>query len=165
LRSARERIGLALIAFQQCINLPQPLSAARVDGVQPTIQRNHVQATVESGDPAIHGIATGITGPLPVDLRVVLPQFLAGRRIERIDAPEITARVHDPVNDEWGRLQAAVRAEPVIPRKAQLGDIGRVDVLERRIVGAIGIPSGSEPLVRIDLRETSSVDGRGLCGR
>ena len=103
----------------------------------------------ERGESAVDGITARVARPAAVAVRVVGPEFLAGRRIERIDASEVAGRVHHTVDDQGRRLLAAVGAEPIVPGETQLADVAGIDVLERGIIGAVGVPSRREPLIGV----------------
>ena len=72
-RCAAQGVRLVLAAPDQGIDFPQPLPVARVYRMQPAVQGADIHAPVEHGEPAVHGITTGIPSPLSVDFRIVGP--------------------------------------------------------------------------------------------
>ncbi len=160
-------VGLALVPADQGVDFPHEPAGTRIDGMQPAIEGTDVQQkrrrpiwrrrrgcawrgrSFERGESAVDGITARVARPAAVAVRVVGPEFLAGRRIERIDASEVAGRVHHTVDDQGRRLLAAVGAEPIVPGETQLADVAGIDVLERGIIRAVGVPSRREPLIGV----------------
>src|SRR6185369_15193400 len=100
-------------------------------------------------DAAIDHVATGITALLARNLRVVIPDLLAGLRVKRDNLAPGERDIHNPVCDDRTRLEAAHRIGPVFPRDSETTDIAGVDLVERReaLLG-IGTPV-AQPLAGI----------------
>ena len=161
LRRAGDGVGLARVTPDQGVDLPFDPAGAGIDRMQPAVDRADVQSALEGRDAAIDGVATGIAGPAAVDVRVVGPKRLAGGGIDRIDAAEIAGGIHHAVDDQRRRLLATAGSQPIVPGEAELADVGRLDVVERGKIGAVGVATRRHPAVGIGFREPRGVDVRG----
>ncbi len=131
------------------VHLPAPAAGARVEADESPVERREVDRSLPDGDSTVDRIAAGVAAPLARHLRVVLPELLAGLRVQRIhDAPH-ARRVHDSVHDDRGGLQPAQRAGGVRPREAELLDVACIDLLERaESLLAVGA-AVREPVLRL----------------
>jgi hypothetical protein len=62
---------------------------------------------------------------------IVFPELLAGARVDGVGHAPRSRRVHHPVDDQRGGLQAALGGGLELPCQAQLVDVGVVDFGER----------------------------------
>jgi hypothetical protein len=140
-----------------------------VERDQPRIHGADVDAALPDRDAAVDHVAAGVEALPPIDLGVVGPLQLSGRRIEGVDLGPGRRRVEHAVDHQGRRFLAAVGVELGVPGQAQLPDIAGVDLVERRepllgVALAVGDPLG----VVVGRRDPCAVDvgdGGLLAGR
>src|ERR1700734_693478 len=88
-----------------------------------------------------------------IGLRVIAPQLPAGRGVQRVYVAPGSRGVNDAVDDDGRRFLAAHGlAQVVLPGKAQLLHILRVDAGEGRVVAAVLVAPTGEPVLRLLVR-------------
>jgi hypothetical protein len=127
-RRAGDCVRLVLIDRRR---LPCDLAARRIDRGQPSVEHTDVDTALVERGAAIDDVTAGDVVVLAMHFGVVLPQLLAGARVDRVgDAPR-SGRIHHAVDDQRRRLEAAVRRGFELPRETELRDIAIVDLIER----------------------------------
>src|SRR5437868_10257973 len=83
--------------------LPNYFTGLRIESDQFRIEGPHIDRPAIDGHTpivwaaAVHGHRT--------KLLFVVPEFITGARVERIEVIEGCRNIHDPVHDDWSRLQ------------------------------------------------------------
>ena len=150
----------------QGVGSPDSFAGAGIDGMQVAVDAGDVHPALPNHQTAIDDIAAGVAAPLTVDLRIVGPQLLAARGIERVDPAPIAGRVHHAVDHHGRALQTAASSQVVVPGEAQASGVAVVDGIQRRVIRAFRVASRREPLIRLAscIRETRRIDrGRWSC--
>ena len=127
-RRTGARVGRFRSACRKRVDLPQPLAGRRVDRVQVAIERRHEDSPAREGHSPVDGIAAAVAPVLAIDLGVVCPPRRAGCRVDRIDGTEIAGHIQRAIDHKRRGLEPTVRAQRVLPRKPEAGDIPGVDV-------------------------------------
>src|SRR6202035_597389 len=102
--------------------------------MQIPVERADVDASFPYRETPIDNIAAGIAAPLAVDLGIVCPQLATGRRIHGVHTAKVAYGVHHAVDDDGSCLEAAPRPQMVLPGKAELRDVARVDITQRGVI-------------------------------
>src|ERR1700683_4901364 len=131
--------------------------------MQIPVERADVDASFPNSEPTINGIAARIAAPLAVDLGIVRPEFTTRRRIHSVYAAEVAYRVHHAIDNDRSCLKAAPGSQMVLPRKAELRDVARVDITKRRVISAGAVSAWGEPLVRLIGRAHQSCRIKAAC--
>ena len=132
LRHARGAGDGVAAAFRRSAHAPHFLAGGRVDSHQTTIEGADIQLAFPSRGATIDGVAAGMHTRLPRHLRIVGPQLLAARGIERKQLAPRGGHIHDAIDDERCRFLRAVRSVQVhAPGQAQLADVRVVHLLQR----------------------------------
>ena len=87
--------------------------------MQVPIHAGDIDAALPNREAPIDDVAAGVAPILPVDARIIGPYLAAGRGIDCIDPAPIAGRIHDAIHDDRSALQPTIRAELVLPRKAE----------------------------------------------
>ena len=157
-------------------------AGARVQRDQPLVVAGDEDARVVAlrvlpiGDPAV--VPAHVRGPVEirVDLRIVGPDRLSGAGVERRHLPERGADVDQPVRHQRDRLELA-GTDPLVglrhgggerrpaPRDLQVGEVLRVDLIERRVLGVGRVAPYVMPLAVGHLRPRGTADRQDGCRR
>jgi hypothetical protein len=137
-RRARDRVGHGLVVERA--GGPHRLASRDIEPDQPSVERGDDRLALPQGQPARDRLAAGIAPHFARNLRIVGPQFPAGARVVGGgDVPRADIVEH-AIGIKRRRLDPAIGVEIVIPGKADLIDIARIDLGERaealRAVGA-----------------------------
>ena len=159
-RRAGDRVGLFLIDRD---DFPHRLAGVGIERDQPAVEHAHEDLPLVHGDAPVHHVAAGQAVVGLVDPGVVTPQPLAGGRIEGEDDAPRTGRVHDTVDDDRGGLEATIGAGVEAPGKPQIGDVVRVDLIERaeallEVGSAVDAPVAGVGIGGLSLRRGPGVD-------
>ena len=155
--------GIGAVAVGDRIHAPHHGAADLVERVENAVQRGDEDLAIVDGNPAIGLVAAGRAIDLHVELGREGPQLLAGRGIERIDAPEIARRVHHSVDHDRGGFLHAVGAEVIFPGKTQFPDIGGSDFAQPREMAAGPVAAGIVPI--LGRADSQNIDLRRLTAR
>ena len=90
------------------------------------------------------------------DIAVPFPELATGLRVEGEDVVVASGDVHDAVDYDWIGFEAVLRAQtrmqPRHPHASELGDVGRVDLIERRIALVVERATVRDPVFAAVLR-------------
>src|SRR5450631_1620223 len=132
--------------------------------MQTSVGGGDIDLALPYGDAAVDQVATWMSAGEIVGLRVVAPQLPTGGGIYGVDIAPGSRGVHDTVDDDGRRFLAAHRqAQVVLPGEAEPRDVVRVDVLQGRVVAAVLVAPGGEPVLRFRIRrqQPCGVDAAG----
>ena len=124
-RRAGDRVCLRLIDGH---HRPHFLAGLGVERDQPAVERADETACLRRSDAAVDDVAARLHAGFARHLRIVLPQQLAGRGVDRLHLAPRAGGIHHAVDDQRRRLLAAMRVEVDEPREAELLDVARVDL-------------------------------------
>ena len=157
LRRTGARVGQLVV--RDGVGFPDFPARRGVERMQAAVDRGHVDLALPNGHSAIDQIAARMPAPEVVRLRVIAPQFFARGGIHRVHIAPGSRGIHDSVDDDGGRFLAAPGfAQVVLPGEPQLLDVLRIDVRQRRVVAAVLVAPGREPVLRFFVR------GQQSCG-
>ena len=129
-RRARDRVHLRLIDGD---GAPDLRAGDAVERDEPAVERRDDELVlVQRGAARVHVAARFGAGGAG-HLRVVAPNELAGRRVQRVRLAPGARRVQHAVDDERRRLLAAIRVELVVPRRRETLERVLVDARQRRM--------------------------------
>ena len=147
------------------LDFPEERTGAGVEGDKRGIEGAEEDAAIENGDTAIKAI--GLIG-IDLFLRpLVLPDLATGGGVERVDLTDGAAGIHDAIDDEGSRFERAIAGHLHGPFGLQIFDVERVDLRERRVVGAFIIAPVGEPVLRFSgcLEDAIGCEDRSWRGR
>ena len=116
-----------------------------------TIHTCDVYSPLPHRDSPIDDVATFVSSVLRVYPRIVCPEFRAGGCVDCIYAAPGAGRVHGSIHDHRCRLQPSSCPELILPGETQPIYVIRTYLIERRIVSAVDVTAGREPLIRLAL--------------
>ena len=135
-RRAGDCVGARAVGAR--VDAPEHFAGRRVEGDQARVGRPDIDLALVDRDAAIDDIATQLVPFVARRLGIERPDLFAGLGVDRVDDGPRRRDIHDPVDDDRGRLDAADRVQRIGPGKAQFPDIGGRDLIERaEPVGAI----------------------------
>ena len=148
------------------IDVPELGAARSIQCVQPTIHRGDIDAALPHCHTAIDQIATRIARCGVVRLGIKAPEFPAARSIHGVNVTPGSRGNHDAVDHDRCGLLAAVCTQIVLPREAELLDIGRANTGQRTVVGSVAIAPARKPVLGgiCGLRRTGQRGNRGNRG-
>ena len=133
---------------------------------EPAVEHADVDLALVERGAAIDDVAAGDVVVLAMHFGVVLPQLLAGARVDRVgDAPR-SGRIHHAVDDERRGFEAAVGRGLELPREAELGDVLVVDLIERAEALLVIVAAVRQPVLvaRLERSQRRVVHRRLLLG-
>ena len=143
-RSGRVAETLRLVGL---LRLPHEITGPRIDGDHRQVGRGHEDLVLVERDGA-HQV-----GPAPLGiLAAVLPDDVAGPRVERLQDVSRIGQVHHAVMDQRRRLHASRFHRPH-PGEPQLVDVVRCQLVERAVAVAVRRPPPRQPLLAWRIRE------------
>ena len=105
---------------------PHLLARPGIERDEPAVERADVDAPFHTATPRLttsqHAFGPRVAG----DLRIVVPEQLAGRGVERPHLAPGAGRVHHAVDDERRRFLPAHRVEIERPREPERAHVARV---------------------------------------
>ena len=135
------------IRLVRLLRLPHELTAPRIDGDHRQVGRGHEDLVLVERDGAHH------VGPAPFGiLAAVLPDDVAGPRVERLQDVSRIGQEHHAVMDQRRRLHASRFHRPH-PGEPQLVDVVRRQLIERAVAVAVRGPPPRQPLLAWRIRE------------
>ena len=144
-RRTRDRVGSFPVDRH---DLPDRLAGLAVECHQSTVQRGRVHPALVDRQASIDDVAAGLGAVRPGDLGIVLPQLLAGPRVDRVhDAPR-ARRVHHSVDDQRCGFQTTLRFCLVQPGQLQPLHVPGVDLAERTEPGLAEVAAMRQPVAR-----------------
>ena len=148
--------------------VPDHLAGPRVEGDDVGVVRVQEDLVFVDGDRP-RACAERIVGR-PLEALAVLPDGVAGDRVERLHDVQRTRQVHDAVVDDGRGLRQAGGHRPR-PDQPELVDVVPVDLVERAVAPAVQRPPPVDPVGRIGVgehcvgdRREVAVLGRGVAG-
>ena len=139
------------------LDFPDLLAGPGVHGEQPAVQRAPDDLALPDRDTAVDDAAAQLHRVFAGHVRVVLPQPLAGLRIEGVDLAPRRGHENAAIGDHRRRLVAAAALGKIPkPGQAQLADVVGVDLLERAVALLAVVAAVGRPLARI-LRQVGRV--------
>src|SRR5581483_12317882 len=113
----------------QCVDFPHTPTAMCVNSVQVAIKGADVYLALRYHHATIDSVATSVASPPPpIRHRIVSPNFLAGRCIQRVHPSPVADRVHDTIHDERCGFESPVRPQRIIPGRSKSTEIGLIDL-------------------------------------
>ena len=145
-RRARQLVALHRVGH---LHLPQHRAAPRVERDEHGVERADEQPVVEDRHAAVEAVV--LVRVLHRLLARVAPDLAAGLRVERRHGERIAAarHVHDPVHHDRCRLEDRIAGNRRGPLGLQPPDVGRVDLLQRRVMRAAVVAPEHRPVVRL----------------
>ena len=132
------------------LGLPHDASGLGIKRDQLGIERGEIDLVVVDGDAAI--IRAAAIGRDRAHGVLVVPVFLAGLGVERVDVVEGRRDIHDAVDHDWRRLLRLLHFGLEDPGRMKLADIRCVDLLAREIAGLIVVAVGMKKVVLVASR-------------
>ena len=142
-------------------DLPHHAARHLVEGDERPVELRDEDLPVTDRDAAVVPSAAGGVDRL-FDPRVIRPDALPRRGVHREDVAVAGGEVHHAVVDDRSALGRILRSlagavEMDVPRLLELGDVGRVDLVERRISGVRYVAPVRDP---VRSRPRGQVGGR-----
>ena len=148
------------------LDLPDDLAGLGVERDEAAVEHADIDLAFPRSDAAVDHIAAGASGDAAIDLGVVFPKLLAGLGVERDHVAPRRAGVHDAIDDERRRLEAARRArlDVVVPSEAELADVAGVDLRQRAVALLVIGPTDREPVpgLFVGVEDALGVDVGGI---
>ena len=125
---AGDGVGMAVV--DDGVLFPDLLAGHRVEGDQPSVIGAHEDLAFVKRDAPVHDVAAASVAFLARHLGIEGPDALAGAGIDGMDDTPGSADIHDAVDDDRGRLDAARGIETVGPHQTEILDVSGVDLVE-----------------------------------
>ena len=145
--SAGTGVRLGCAARRQRVDFPPSAAIGCIDSVQIAVERFDVKNSVAQHESPIHDVTASITTVLTVGARIVSPSQRAACSIHGIDPAKIAHTVKNPVRYQGRRFLAAMRLQGQVPGKPKTRNRGGIDIAERRMICARGVPPCREPII------------------
>jgi hypothetical protein len=160
-RRAGDRVGMLVV--DDGVFFPNLPAARRVEGDQPPVIGADEDLALVQGDAPVHDVTAAAVTLVARDLGVEGPDLLAGAGIDGVDDAPRRRDIHDAVDHDRGRLDAARRVEVVGPREAEVLDVAGVDLVELAEAGLAEIETDGRPVLRrrCIVLDPGAVDGGG----
>ena len=160
-RRAGDRVGMLVVG--DGVFFPHLLAARRVEGDQPPVIGADEDLALVQGDAPVHDVTASPVALVARHLGIEGPDLLAGAGIDGVDDAPRRAHIHDAVDHDRGRLDAARRLEVVGPRQAEVLDVAGVDLVELAEAGLAEIETDGRPVLRRRriVLDPVAVDGGG----
>ncbi len=111
---------------------PHFVAGRGVERDETAVERAEEQLAFVRSDAAIDGVAARLHAGFARHFRIVLPQQLAARGVDRLHLAPRAGGIQHAVDDQRRGFLAAMRVEVDEPREAELLDVAGVDLRERR---------------------------------
>ena len=145
--------------------LPHLLARLRIERDQPAVEGADVDLARPDGDAAVDHVAASLGAVRSGDLRIELPQELAGPGVEGEHVAPGARRVHHAVDHDRRGLHAARGSarDVVRPRETELAHVGRRDLRQRAEALLPIRPSVAQPVLRLLIGgdDSPAIDLRG----
>ena len=137
-----------MLLVDQRVLFPGHLAGGRIERDQPAVIGGDEHLAFPQRDAAIDDVAAALVALLAIDLRIVGPQPLAGAGVDGMNHAPGRGLVHDAVDDDGRRFDAARRFQRIAPHQAELLDVVGVDLVELGKARFGIIEADGRPVVR-----------------
>ena len=127
---------------------PDHLAGDRVERDQPPVISADKHLALPERDAAIDDVAAAPIALLAIDLRIVGPEPLAGAGVDGVHHAPRRGLVHDAVDHDRRRLDAAGGFERIAPDQTELLDVVGVDLVQLAEAGFGVVETDGRPVVR-----------------
>ena len=165
----RHRLRIALFRIGD-LRLPQGLPRLRVERNELGVDRAHEQLAALDRHTAV--VVAAAHRDDRTELVLVVPELLAGHRVDRIHVIERRGEEHHAVDDDRGRLHRFEHCRLEHVHRSQLPDIAGGDLAARVIARLLVAAVGMDPVLRVGaggvehrLRDGRRSLGHRSCGR
>src|SRR5262249_54865998 len=145
-RRAGDRVGELVV--DDGVLLPDLVAGRRIDRDEASVVGRDEDLALPDRDTAVDDVAAALVAAFAVHLRVVGPDALAGAHVDRVHDAAGGGLVHDAVDDDRRRLDAARRLEVVGPGEAELLDVAVVDFLQLAEARLGVVEAVAQPVLR-----------------